>query len=194
MAVTIHRHTVDELTDGNRPDAMNTPDGDLRQALRIGSDQLDDIAAETLDLAAWGVVEQYTGRLVASRETTLIVEVSGRAEVVEAAGSWTPEPSSVDMIELWTAAGGWDDVTDDTEQVTPTGGYRLDVGWWRIVTTQGEHPPAELTEAHWRIAAYLFDTDPAAMNRDRSNLVRLSGAAALLGPYCTRGARSIGGA
>ena len=195
MAVRVHRHDVDELTFTIRPDALNTPEDDLRQALRISSDQLDDVTSETLDLAAWTVVEQYTGRLIASRETTLIVEVSGRSELVEAAGWWQPEPASVDGIESWTAAGGWVDVTGDQTAATPTGGYMLDAGWWRIMTTAGVPPTADVTEAHWRIAAYLFDSDPSSPSRmaGRSNIVRLCGAAALLGPYCTRGARSIGG-
>ena len=191
MAVRIVRHDPDDLTGSTRPDAQNTPDDDLRRALRIGSGQLDASAAEALDLAAWNIVERYTGRLVAARETTMILEVSGRPEVVEVAGWWTPEPASVDGIESWTPAGGWLDVTGDAEQVTPTGGYRLGVGWWRITTTAGVAPIPDVFEAHWRIAARLFDTDPASMNRGHSNLVRLSGASVLLAPYCTRGARPV---
>lgn len=52
------------------------------------------------------------------------------------------------------------------------------------------HP---LIEAYHRIAAYLFDTDPAAEHRGsmRSNIVRLSGASSLLAPYCVRGATGV---
>ena len=194
MAVVVHSHEPAALNDSNAP-AIDEPDA-LRTALRVSADQLDNIAADSLILAAWGAIESYCGRLVVSRSTTLLVEVVGRAELVDPAGWWTPRPSSIDTLEHWTAPDGWADVSADHSPADPLDRYRLDVGWWRFTTTAGADPDLEgdpLLEAFHRLAGFLYDTDPSEPVRfsSRSNIVRLSGAASLLGPYCSRGARVV---
>ena len=194
MAVVVHSHEPEALSESNAP-AIDEPDA-LRTALRVSEDQLGNPAADSLILAAWGAIESYCGRLVASRSTTLLVEVLDRAELVDPAGWWTPRPSSIDTLESWTAADGWADVSADHSAVDPLDRYRLEVGWWRFTTTAGAETDLDgspLLEAFHRLAAFLYDTDPADPVRfsSRSNIVRLSGAASLLGPYCTRGARVV---
>ena len=194
MAVVVHSHEPAALSDSNAPaiDEAST----LRTALRVSDDQLDDTAADRLILSAWGHVEHYCGRLVASRSTTLLVEVTERPEVVDPAGWWTPRPTAVDTLESWTASGGWSDVTADHDPLDPLDRYRLGVGWWRFTITAGEAPGIDgspLLEAMHRLAGFLHDTDPSDPVRfsSRSNIIRLSGAASLLGPFCDRAARPV---
>ena len=193
MAVTIHAHEPAALNDSNAP-AVDLSDA-LRTALRVSADQLDNTAADSLILAAWGAIESYCGRLVVSRSTTLVVEVVGRAELVDPAGWWTPRPSSIDTLESWDS-GTWSDVSADHSPADPLDRYRLEAGWWRFTTTAGADPDEQgdpLLEAFHRVAGFLYDTDPSDPVRfsSRSNLIRLSGAASLLGPYCSRGARVV---
>ncbi|MXX24358.1 MAG: hypothetical protein F4Z82_02840 [Caldilineaceae bacterium SB0668_bin_21] len=194
MAVTVHGHDPAALTADQRPDGDgHDPNVLLFEALRAAGSQLSTGQADALALAAWGIIERYCGRLVVARATTLLVEVTDTAELVDPAGWWTPRPSSVDTVETWTRSGGWADVTADVSPVDPLSRFRLEAGWWRLTTTAGKAPTAEMLEAWARVAAYLFDTDPAAGHRvsERSNVVRLCGAASLLGPYCVRGARPV---
>ena len=98
-------------------------------------------------------------------------------------------------MESW-GAGAWTDVSADHSPVDPLDRYRLEAGWWRLTTTAGEAPDLDgdpLLEAFHRLAGFLYDTDPSDPVRfsSRSNIVRLSGAASLLGPYCSRGARVV---
>ena len=194
MAVVVHSHEAAALSETNAPGIDER--GTLRAALRVSADQLDDIATDRLILAAWGMVENYCGRLVVERSTVLLVEVQGRGDLVDPAGWWTPRPSSIDALESWEA-GTWTDVTADHEPADPLHRYRLEPGWWRLTTTAGavvDLDGGPLLEAAHRLAGFLYDTDASNPVRfsSRSNIVRLSGAASLLGAYCTRGAREVG--
>ena len=192
MAVTVHSHVLG---------SNGAPDSDqratLREALRVGDDQLGDDAADGLYLVAYGLVEAYTGRLVSSRDATVILEVTTGRELVDPAGWWRPA-MNVTTLERWaaaTATWGADELGDHTA-ADPLGRYHLEAGWWRFTGTQGDTRVGDdWEEALHRVAAWLFDTDPSRPERAaaRSNVVRLSGAAMLLGRYTVRGAHPIGG-
>ena len=197
MAVVGHLHTH-----GDRPNTVETGlRAGLLAALRVGADQLDHDALKRLSGAALDAAEEHTGLLYGRRDLVSVVEVTAGPELVDFGGGYRPLPlyaSDGDTAELqrWdTASSGWDpDELDEHPAADPLDRRELASGWWRLTAWQGDDAAGDdYIEAVHRIAAYLFDTDPAAHRGGRaSNLVRLSGAAGLLGPYCRRGAWSVG--
>lgn len=189
MAVVIHSHTLGALA--GAIDAAERDD--LRTALRVSSDQLDDTAADALIETAYGVLLAYTGRVVGSRSSTLLLEVVGGPELVDPAGWYRPAPTVTGLVAWAPSSAAWgSDVLADHPAADPLGRRRLPSGWWRFTGTQGDGDVSQdWTEAEGRVASYLFDADPSRPMRRPASLVRLCGAAELLGPYCERGARPV---
>ena len=190
MAVVVHSHVL-----GSNGTPSLAQRAALREALRVSADQLGDDAADTLLKAAGDLLDAYTGRLVGSRSSTVVLGVTAGRELVDPSGWWRPA-MTVDTLERWASASAtWGaDELGGHLAADPLGRYHLDAGWWRFVGRQGGSAGEDWGEAQHRCAAWLFDTDPSRpMARGRSNVVRLSGAAHLLGPYCVRGAHPVGG-
>lgn len=184
MAVVVYSHEPEARSHATAADVV-------RRALRTDADALSDADAAQLDASAFDMIETHTGLLIESRSTVLLLEVVGRAEVVDPAGWWRPRPSAVSSVESWSASG-WSTATVAAED--PLGRYRLGAGWWRLTTTAGlsaaEYAarPA-LAEAWARIMGYLFESDPAAPPSRlgvQAGIIRLCGAVELLKPFCVR--------
>ena len=188
MAVVIHSHTLGAV---GAPEAADR--AALRLALRVSSDQVADDAADELILAASDVLEGYTGRLVGSRSSTVVLEVAGGPELVDPCGHWRPAPTLTELAAWDADAAAWgSDVLGDHRAADPLGRRKLAAGWWRVTGDQGDGDVgSDWTEALHRLAAHLFDSDPSRVARRPASLVRACGAAELLGPYCERGARPV---
>lgn len=107
--------------------------------------------AVTLNDVAWQRIESY----IAHRFTARTVEW-----IVEGCGEFVPplKPATVTKVEIWSAAGEWEDVTANA---SPLGGYWLPAsGPYKFTATVGGGSPAPaipaaVWEAVKRLAAYL---------------------------------------
>ena len=196
MAVTVHNHVLGALPSVfTRWAPHDTNDGGLAGALRLGEGQMGALDLGVLYRRALAAVESYTGVLSVARDVEAIVEVTGRPSLTDAAGGWRPAPTWTELEEWDASNSSWGSDVLDEHDPDPLGRYQLPVGWWQVTGTQGDDGVGEdWDEAVTRVAAYMFDDDPAMpMMRSggQAHLVRLCGAAGLLGPYCRRGARSV---
>jgi hypothetical protein len=119
-------------------------------------------AAAALADVAWARLESYIAHRYTARDVTWIVE---------GPGEFVPPltPATVSTVEVWSAAGVWDDCTPPA---SPLGGYWLSAtGPFRFTATvgadAGDVPPA-VEEAVRRLAEYLA-ADPGTPGATSEN-------------------------